>query len=93
MSDRVGEGAANALAANAMAANAPLLSLRLQQYLSVVQGCTQVYLLSFNQWELSVELRPRPPSEETAEELEPLRLRVSWGHRDTFSLQVVAKHR
>lgn len=60
----------------------------LQQYLSAVQGCTQVYLLSFNQWELSVELRPRPLSEETSEELEPLRLRVSWGHRDTFSLQV-----
>lgn len=93
MSDRVEEGVASAPVASAPVANAPLLSLRLQQYLSAVQGCTQVYLLSFNQWELSVELRPRPLSEETSEELEPLRLRVSWGHRDTFSLQVVATHR
>lgn len=79
--------------ANAPMANALLLSLRLQEYISVAQGCTQVYLRSFNQWELSVELRPRPLSEETSEELEPLRLRVSWGLRDTFSLQVVVTHR
>lgn len=61
---------------------------QLQEHLSTVQSHTQLHLLSFNQWELSVELRPRPPSNETSEELEPLRLRVSWGHRDTFSLQV-----
>lgn len=68
------------------------LPYRLQEYLSAARGYSQVHLLSFNQWEMSVELRPRPLCEEPSEELEPLRLRVTWGHRDTFSLQVVATY-
>lgn len=35
-----------------------------------------------------MELRPHPLCEEPSENLEPLRLRVTWGRRDTFSLQV-----
>lgn len=65
---------------------------RLQKYLSAVRGNLQVHLVSFNQWELSVELRPRPLCNEPSEELESLKLKVSWGHRDTFTLQVVTTH-
>lgn len=64
----------------------------MQEYLSAARGYSQVHLLSFNQSEMNVELKPRPLSEEPSEELEPLRLRVSWGHRDTFTLQVVSTH-
>ena len=48
----------------------------------------QINLLSFNQSELCVELRPRPSSDQSSNELEPLKLSVTWSHNDRFSLQV-----
>lgn len=61
---------------------------RLQEYFSTTQGWVQVHLITFSQSELSVELRPRLPTQEASDELEPLRLRVTWGHGDRFRLQV-----
>ncbi|XP_044037161.1 uncharacterized protein si:dkey-225f5.4 [Siniperca chuatsi] len=48
----------------------------------------QINLLSFNQSELCVELRPRPASNQSSNELEPLKLSVTWSHDDRFRLQV-----
>ncbi|XP_033501103.1 uncharacterized protein LOC117268612 [Epinephelus lanceolatus] len=60
----------------------------LQVSVSAVQEVMQINLLSFNQSELCVELRPRPPSHLSSNELEPLRLTVTWSHDDRFRLQV-----
>ncbi|XP_062294128.1 uncharacterized protein si:dkey-225f5.4 isoform X1 [Scomber scombrus] len=56
-----------------------------------VQDAMHVKLLSFNQSELSVELRTRPSSDhnESSNELEPLKLSVTWRHDDHFRLQVL----
>lgn len=62
--------------------------VRLQVYASAIQEVMQINLLSFNQSELCVELRPRPSSDQTANELDPLKLSVTWCHDDHFSLQV-----
>lgn len=62
--------------------------VRLQQQLSVLQEVLQFCLLSVNQSEPSVELRPRPPCSDQTSELEPLRLWVTWSHGDRFQLQV-----
>lgn len=48
----------------------------------------QIHLLSFNQSELCVELRPRLSSQVSSNELEPLKLSVTWGVDDRFRLQV-----
>ncbi|XP_034568188.1 uncharacterized protein si:dkey-225f5.4 [Notolabrus celidotus] len=60
----------------------------LQVYVSAVQDVIQINLLSFNQSELCMELRPRPSSDQSSNELEPLRLSVTWSHDDRFKLQV-----
>lgn len=48
----------------------------------------QINLLSFNQSELCVELKPRPSSDQSSNELEPLKLLVTWSEDDRFRLQV-----
>uniref|UniRef100_A0A3Q3B3V9 Uncharacterized LOC108251208 n=2 Tax=Kryptolebias marmoratus TaxID=37003 RepID=A0A3Q3B3V9_KRYMA len=55
----------------------------LQAHAAATQDVMQINLLTFNQSELRVELRPRPCSE-----LEPLRLLVTWSSDDRFRLQV-----
>ncbi|XP_026204780.1 uncharacterized protein si:dkey-225f5.4 [Anabas testudineus] len=60
----------------------------LQVYISAVRDVMQINLLSFNQSELCVELRPRPSSNLSSNELEPLKLSVGWNHDDCFTLQV-----
>ncbi|XP_022607848.1 uncharacterized protein LOC111226834 [Seriola dumerili] len=60
----------------------------LQVYVSAAQGVMQINLLSFNQSELCVELRPRLSSDLSSNELEPLKLSVTWSHDDRFRLQV-----
>lgn len=64
--------------------------VRLQVQLSVLQELMQCHLLSIDQSELSVELRPRPPCSDQTSELDPLRLSVSWSQGDHFQLQVPA---
>ncbi|XP_054464099.1 uncharacterized protein si:dkey-225f5.4 [Anoplopoma fimbria] len=60
----------------------------LQVYVSAVQDVMQINLLSFNQSELCLELRPRPSSDLSSNEPEPLNLSVTWSHDDRFTLQV-----
>ncbi|KAM6966330.1 uncharacterized protein LKV04_018816 [Tautogolabrus adspersus] len=60
----------------------------LQVYISDIQGVMQINLLSFNQSELCVELRPRLSCNMSSNELEPLRLLITWSHDDRFRLQV-----
>lgn len=50
----------------------------------------QIKLLSFSQSEMCIELRPRPSSSENASsnELEPLKLSVTWSPDERFRLQV-----
>nr|XP_046270489.1 uncharacterized protein si:dkey-225f5.4 [Scatophagus argus] len=60
----------------------------LQVYVSALQDVMQINLLSINQSELCVELRPRLSPHQSSHELEPLKLSVSWNHDDRFSLQV-----
>lgn len=62
--------------------------VRLQVYVSAVQEVMQISLLSFNQSELCVELRPRPSSDQASNELDPLKLSITWSHDEHFSLQV-----
>lgn len=62
--------------------------LRLQKCVSAVQNVMQINLLSFNQSELCMELRPRLCSDQTSGELEALKLTVTWSHDDCFRLQV-----
>ncbi|XP_011602671.1 uncharacterized protein [Takifugu rubripes] len=61
---------------------------RLQVQLSVLQELMQIHLLSIDQSELCMELRPRPPCADRTSELDPLRLSVTWSHDDHFTLQV-----
>lgn len=56
--------------------------------LSVLQELMQIHLLSIDQSELCMELRPRPPCADRTSELDPLRLSVTWSHDDHFTLQV-----
>ncbi|KAF7641924.1 hypothetical protein LDENG_00268280, partial [Lucifuga dentata] len=64
----------------------------LQDHISAVQSVMQISLLSFSQSELCVELRPRPFSSESSSsssnELEPLKLSVTWSPDERFRLQV-----
>ncbi|KAM3598670.1 uncharacterized protein V6R79_021155 [Siganus canaliculatus] len=60
----------------------------LQGRVSTIQDAMQINLLLLNQSEMCVELRPRPSSEQSANELEPLKLTVTWSHDDHFKLQV-----
>uniref|UniRef100_A0A3Q3LPK8 Uncharacterized LOC113141174 n=2 Tax=Mastacembelus armatus TaxID=205130 RepID=A0A3Q3LPK8_9TELE len=60
----------------------------LQVHISALQDVMQINLLSFNQSQLCVELRPHPTSNLSSSELEPLRLSVAWSHDDRFTLQV-----
>ncbi|KAG8006606.1 hypothetical protein GBF38_021149, partial [Nibea albiflora] len=60
----------------------------LQVYVSAVQEVMQINLLSFNQSELCVELRPRPSSDQATNELDPLKLSITWSQDEHFSLQV-----
>ncbi|XP_053195029.1 uncharacterized protein si:dkey-225f5.4 [Scomber japonicus] len=63
----------------------------LQVSVATAQDVMHIKLLSFNQSELSVELRTRPSSDhnESSNELEPLKLSVTWRHDDHFRLQVL----
>lgn len=60
----------------------------LQVHVSAIQDVMQINLLSFNQSELCLELRPRPSSDLSSNEPEPLKLSVTWSHDDRFRLQV-----
>lgn len=60
----------------------------LQAQVSATQDVMQVDLITFSQSELCVALRPRPSSNQSSSELEPLRLSVTWSHDDRFRLQV-----
>ncbi|XP_074552451.1 uncharacterized protein LOC141809360 isoform X2 [Halichoeres trimaculatus] len=60
----------------------------LQIYTSAAQDVMQINLLSFNQSELCVELRPRSSSYCSSNELEPLKMTITWSHDDRFRLQV-----
>lgn len=62
--------------------------IRLQKCVSAVQNVMQINLLSFNQSELCMELRPHLCSDQTSSELEALKLTVTWSHNDFFRLQV-----
>lgn len=62
--------------------------VRLQARVAALQDVMQIDLLSFDQSELCVELRPRPCSDRASNDLEPLRLSVTWSHGDRFRLQV-----
>ncbi|KAG7234940.1 hypothetical protein INR49_003581 [Caranx melampygus] len=59
----------------------------LQVYISTAQDVMQINLLSFNQSQLCVELRPRL-SQVSSNELDPLRLSITWSLDDRFRLQV-----
>ncbi|XP_015250379.1 PREDICTED: uncharacterized protein LOC107097659 [Cyprinodon variegatus] len=60
----------------------------LQEHVVAKQEVMEIRLISFNQSEMLVEIRPRFPSDPSSNELEPLRLSVSWRHDDRFLLQV-----
>ncbi|XP_071320915.1 uncharacterized protein [Trachinotus anak] len=60
----------------------------LQVCVTAAQNVMQINLLSFNQSELCVELRPRLSSALSSNELEPLKLLVTWSLDDRFRLQV-----
>ncbi|XP_034046280.1 uncharacterized protein si:dkey-225f5.4 [Thalassophryne amazonica] len=66
------------------------LRYELLEYISAVQDVMQINLLSFNQSELCMELRPRPSSSEnlSSNELEHLKLSVTWSDDEHFKLQV-----
>lgn len=83
----------NQLRAESEAALSQLISWQqlrdeLQVHVSVAQNTMQINLLSFSQSELCVELRPRPSSHLSSNELEPLKLSVNWSLDDRFTLQV-----
>ncbi|XP_023252745.1 NACHT, LRR and PYD domains-containing protein 12-like [Seriola lalandi dorsalis] len=59
----------------------------LQVYVSAAQGVMQINLLSINQSQLCVELRPRLSSDLSSYELELLKLSVTWSRDDHFRLQ------
>ncbi|XP_023204928.1 uncharacterized protein LOC111611653 [Xiphophorus maculatus] len=60
----------------------------LQEHATATQEVMQMQLLSVDQSELLLEIRPRLPSQPSANELPPPRLVVSWRHDDRFTLQV-----
>lgn len=60
-------------------------------YVSTVQDVMQINLLSFSQSELCLELRPRSPSNQSSNELDPLKLSVTWSHDNRFTLQVAPR--
>ncbi|XP_037545108.1 uncharacterized protein si:dkey-225f5.4 [Nematolebias whitei] len=62
----------------------------LQAHAAASQDVMQINLLAFSQSELRVDLRPRPCSILSSNELEPLRLLVTWSSEDRFGLQVEA---
>ncbi|XP_068192235.1 uncharacterized protein si:dkey-225f5.4 isoform X2 [Antennarius striatus] len=59
----------------------------MQALVSAHQDVMQINLLSFNQSELYVELKPRPLSDQSSNELEPLKLSVTWSPDDRFRLR------
>uniref|UniRef100_A0A096MDA9 Uncharacterized protein n=1 Tax=Poecilia formosa TaxID=48698 RepID=A0A096MDA9_POEFO len=61
---------------------------RLQEHATATQAVMQIQLISVDQSELLLEIRPRLLSQPTANELQPPRLAVSWHHDDRFTLQV-----
>ncbi|KAM4535273.1 uncharacterized protein V3H82_025076 [Fundulus diaphanus] len=60
----------------------------LQEHMVALQTVVLVRLISLDQSELSVEIRPRCSSGPSSNQLEPLRLRVTWCPDDKFTLQV-----
>ncbi|XP_008415370.1 uncharacterized protein LOC103469459 [Poecilia reticulata] len=60
----------------------------LQEHATATQEVMQIQLISVDQSELLLEIRPRLPSQPSANELRPPRLAVSWRHDDRFTLQV-----
>lgn len=63
--------------------------VRLQMCVSTLSDVMHINLLSFSPSELCVELRPRLCSD-LSNELEPLKLSVTWSQDDCFRLQVMA---
>ncbi|XP_029998235.1 uncharacterized protein LOC115424953 [Sphaeramia orbicularis] len=60
----------------------------LQRCVSAAQDVMHINLLSFDQSQLCVALRPRPSSHLSTNQLEPLKLSVTWSHDDRFHLEV-----
>ncbi|CAL8306602.1 unnamed protein product [Merluccius merluccius] len=60
----------------------------LQGYISATQDVMQSKLLAVNQYELVVEQRPALFGSQLSNELEPLRLSVTWSRDDRFIMQV-----
>ncbi|XP_028311814.1 uncharacterized protein LOC114468879 isoform X1 [Gouania willdenowi] len=61
---------------------------QLQACVSALETDTQFHLLSLSQSELSLELRPHPPSHLTSNQLESLRVLLTWSPALCFTLQV-----
>ncbi|XP_037124388.1 uncharacterized protein si:dkey-225f5.4 [Syngnathus acus] len=60
----------------------------LQSCLAAVQEVAHVSLLSFNQSQVSLELRPRPPANLAFNEPDPLKLSIIWSQDNRFTLRV-----
>nr|XP_040047313.1 uncharacterized protein si:dkey-225f5.4 [Gasterosteus aculeatus aculeatus] len=60
----------------------------LQGFVSAAQDVMQINLLSFNQSELCLELRPRPFPDMLPNEPETLKLSITWSHNNRFTMQV-----
>uniref|UniRef100_A0A672H221 Uncharacterized protein n=2 Tax=Salarias fasciatus TaxID=181472 RepID=A0A672H221_SALFA len=60
---------------------------RLQEAVSTVQDHMQVSLLTLSQSQVTLELRPHPSSHLSSNQLQPLKLSVTWNHDDRFTLQ------
>jgi len=63
-------------------------STRLKGYVLATQDVMETKLLPVNQSELVVEQRPSLYGSQVSNELEPLRLSVTWCRDDRFKLQV-----
>ncbi|KAK5607830.1 hypothetical protein CRENBAI_010462 [Crenichthys baileyi] len=60
----------------------------LQEHVGAMQELMQIKLISFDQSEVLVEIRPRLSSNSSASELEPLRLSITCRHDDRFILRI-----
>ncbi|MEQ2165614.1 hypothetical protein GOODEAATRI_018890, partial [Goodea atripinnis] len=58
------------------------------EHVGAMQEVMQIKLISFNQSEVLVEIRPRLSSNSSASELEPLRLSITCCHDDRFILRI-----
>lgn len=61
---------------------------QLQACVSANQDYIQITLLTLSQSQLCVELRPHPSSYLSSNDLQPLKLSITWSHDDRFKLEV-----